>query len=254
MGGLVAMLDAHLAAHLLFVLFVAFSVYVQTLTGFALSLMLLGLVGLTHLFPLPDAANAVSFLSLVNAASFLHRRRPIRIEPAMKLAVLASMAGSFIGMGILTYVAANSLQLLRTLLGLIIIGCALLLWRIGQPRAATSPARAFAGVGVLSGVLGGMFSTAGPPLVYLVYRQPWPLARIQESLIFAFGVGALLRLVVLGLAGQISAQSLLLAAEAVPVVLLVTLLGANRKPPVSRETLKHLVCLLLIGAGVGMLA
>jgi hypothetical protein len=90
--------------------------------------------------------------------------------------------------------------------------------------------------------------------VYVVYRQPWPLARIQESLIFAFGVGALLRLVVLGLAGQIGAQSLLLAAEAIPVVLLVTLLSANRKPPVSRETLKHLVCLLLIAAGVGMLA
>lgn len=253
-SSLVSMLPANLPAHLLFMLFVAFSVYVQTLTGFALSLMLLGLVGLTHLFPLPDAVNAVSFLTIINAATFLQRRRPMRIEPVMKVAVLASMAGSFIGMGILVYLAANALQLLRTLLGLIIIGCALLLWRMGQPRATPSPPRVFAAVGALSGVLGGLFSAAGPPLVYVVYRQPWPLARIQESLIFAFGVGALLRLVVLGLAGQIGAQSLLLAAEAIPVVLLVTLLSANRKPPVSRETLKHMVCLLLIAAGVGMLA
>ena len=248
-----SLLTTDLAAHLLFVLFVAFSVYVQTLTGFALSLMLLGLVGLTHLFALPDAVIAVSFLTVVNAATFLRRRRPVRIEPAMKTAVLASIAGSFVGMAILIHLAAHSLQQLRTLLGLSIIGCALLLWRLGQPRATTSPPRAFAAVGVLSGVLGGLFSAAGPPLVYLVYRQPWPLARIQESLIFAFGMGALLRLVVLGLAGQISAQSLLLAATAIPVVLLVTLLSANRKPPFSPAVLKHLVCLLLIAAGGGML-
>lgn len=246
-------LSANLTSHLLFVLFVAFSVYVQNLTGFALSLMLLGLVGLTHLFPLPDVVNAMSFLVVMNAATFLYRRRPICVESAMKAAVLASMAGSFLGMGILTYLAANAVHLLRTLLGLIVIGCALLLWRMAKPHVKTSPPRIFAAVGVLSGVLGGMFSTSGPPLVYLVYRQPWPLERIQESLIFAFGVGALLRLSVMGLAGQISAQSLLLAAEAVPVVLLVTLLTANRKPPVSREMLRQIVCVLLIGAGAGML-
>ena len=247
------MLPANIAANVLFVLFVAFSVYVQTLTGFALALMLLGLVGLTQLFPLPDAVNAVSFITVINAVTFLRRRRPIRIEPVMKTAVLASMAGSFVGMGILTYLAAHSLHLLRTLLGLIVIGCALLLWRMGQPRETTSPPRVFAAVGALSGVLGGMFSAAGPPLVYVVYRQPWPLERIQESLIFAFGVGALLRIVVLGLAGQISVQSLLLAAEAIPVVLLVTLFSANRKLPVSRATLKHIVCALLIAAGAGIL-
>ncbi|MFC7208612.1 TSUP family transporter [Comamonas endophytica] len=231
----------------------AFAVYVQSLTGFALSLVLLGLVGLTHLFPLPDAVNAVSFLTVMNAAMFLYRRRPVRIEPAMRIAVASSMAGSFIGMGILVYLAANAMHLLRALLGLIIIGCALLLWRMAEPRQDTSPPRVFAGVGLLSGVLGGLFSAAGPPLVYVVYRQPWPLARIQEALIFSFGVGALLRLAVLGLGGQISVQSLLLAAQAIPVVLLVTALSANRKLPVSRAILQRIVCGLLLCAGFGML-
>ena len=146
---LVAMLPANIAAHVLFVLFVAFSVYVQTLTGFALALVLLGLVGLTQLFPLPDAVNAVSFITVINAVTFLWRRRPIRIEPAMETTVLASMAGSFVGMGILTYLAAHSLHLLRTLFGLIIIGCALLLWRMGQPRKTTSPPRVFSLPGLI---------------------------------------------------------------------------------------------------------
>lgn len=242
-----------LTAHLLFLLFVAFSVCVQSFTGFALSLMLLGLVGLTDVFALTDVVNAVSFMAVVNAASFLHRRRPLKVYPAMKTAVMASMVGSFIGMGILTYLAANAVHLLRTLLGLIIIGCALLLWRMAKPHEHTSPPRVFAAVGVVSGVLGGMFSASGPPLVYVVYRQPWPLERIQESLIFAFGIGAVLRISVLGVAGQISLQSLLLAAEAIPVVLLVTWFTAKRKLPVSREVLKHIVCGLLIAAGFGML-
>lgn len=249
----IPIVDGGLAAHLTFVLFVAASVYLQNLTGFALSLMLLGLIGLTNLFPLPDAVNAVSFVVLMNAVTFLYRRRPLRIEPAMKAAVMANVLGSFVGMGLLTYLAANAHHLLKTLLGLIVIGCALLLWRMARPHEHTSTPKVFAFVGVLSGVLGGMFSAAGPPLVYVVYRQPWPLERIQESLIFSFGVGALLRLVVLGLAGQVSTQSLLLAAEAIPVVLLVTVFTANRKLPVSRETLKHIVCVLLICAGVGML-
>lgn len=171
----------------------------------------------------------------------------------MKSAVLFSLLGSFIGMAILVYLANHAVHLLRTLFGLIIIACALLLWRIAKPHETTSSPRVFAGVGLLSGVLGGLFSASGPPLVYLAYRQPWTLPRIQESLIFCFGVGALLRIAVLGMSGQIGQLTMVLAAEAIPVVWLVTLLTANRKLPFSRETLKHLVCLLLMGAGCAML-
>jgi hypothetical protein len=49
---------AHLAAHLTFLVFVAGAVYAQALTGFALALILLGLVGATDLVPLTDAVNA----------------------------------------------------------------------------------------------------------------------------------------------------------------------------------------------------
>jgi uncharacterized protein len=243
-----------LLPHLVFLSFVAIAVYMQNLTGFALALVLLGLVGLTNVVPLTDAVNAVSFLTVINATTFLHRRRPFQLEPAIRWSVGAGLVGAVIGMGVLTFLAAHALDSLRTLLGASIIGCALLLWRAAQPYAAVSGRPAFVGTGLLSGILGGLFAAAGPPLVYLMYRQPWPLRRIQEALIFSFGVTALFRLVVLGSTGHIGLRSVLLAAEAVPVVLLVTSLAANRKPPVSREVLKHVVCVLLVVAGVGMLA
>lgn len=242
-----------LGAHLFFALFVAIAVYAQNLTGFALSLILLGLVGLSGIVPLPDAVNAVSVLTAMNATIFLWRRRPVRIEPAIRPAVVASVIGSFIGMGILALLTTHAFDWLRTLLGLCILGCAFLLWRAAEPYARTSPPRVFAGVGLASGILGGLFSAAGPPLVYATYRQPWPIERIQESLIFCFAVMSILRIVVMGASGQFGMHSVSLALEAIPVVLLVTMLTGHRKPPVSREALKRIVCVLLFCAGVGML-
>jgi hypothetical protein len=78
------------------------------------------------------------------------------------------------------------------LLGLSIVSCALLLWRAASPRKAVSSA--FVLDGGISGLLGGVFSASGPPLVYLMYRQPLAHAHVQESLILFFGIGALLRL------------------------------------------------------------
>ncbi|WP_407713711.1 TSUP family transporter [Comamonas testosteroni] len=239
--------------HVLFTAFVGLAVYAQNLTGFALALVLLGLVGLTDLIPLTDATNAVTILTMSNACLFLYKRRPLSIQPAMKPAVIASIIGSLAGMGILTFLAANATNVLRILLGLCVIGCAMLLWKSAEPYEQPSGTKTFTCVGAISGLLGGMFATPGPPLVYAVYRQPWPMNTIQESLIFSFGVGAALRLSVMTATGQISRLAIQLALEALPVLFVVTVYAANRRPPVSKEMLQRIVCVLLICAGVGIL-
>lgn len=242
-----------MSVHLLFLAFVVVAVYIQNVTGFALALVLLGLVGVTNLLPLPDVANAVSVMAAVNAAVFLRRRRPLRAEPAVRRAIPALLIGSIAGMWLVTQLAVHAYQVLRVLLGLSVISCALLLWSNAQPLSKPSGSRAFVFVGSLAGVLGGMFSASGPPLVYLAYRQPWPLARIQESLVFCFGVGATFRLVAMAATGHFSVQAALLALEALPVVFAVTSLTANRPPSISGVAMKHLVCTLLMLAGLGML-
>lgn len=242
-----------LHAHLAFILFAGIAVYTQNLTGFALALVLLGLVGFTDVVPLEDAINAVSIIAIVNATLFLYRRRPFKLESSFRPAIFGSLVGYFVGMGILGLLSSHSLNLLKTLLGLCIIACALLLWRAAKPSAVPYGAARFAWIGGVSGILGGLFSAPGPPLVYAAYRQPWPLRTIQDSLVFCFGVGAALRLVVMGATGQVSGQAVLLGLESLPVVIAVTAIAANRKPPFSRKVLQHLVCILLLCAGVGML-
>jgi len=242
-----------LHAHLVFILFTGIAVYTQNITGFALALVLLGLVGFTEIVPLEDAINAVSILAVVNAVLFLYKRRPFKLEASFKPAIHGSLLGYFVGMGVLGLLSAHSLNLLKSLLGLCIIACALLLWRAAKPVANPYGAGRFAWIGAISGILGGLFSAPGPPLVYAAYRQPWPLRTIQDSLVFCFGVGAMLRLVVMGVTGQISGQAVLLGLESLPVVIAVTMLAADRKPPFSKKALQHLVCILLMCTGVGML-
>lgn len=240
--------------HLLFIAFVALAVYAQSLTGFALALVLLGLVGLTDLVPLPDAANAVTVLIIVNAIMFFYQRKSARVERVIFSAVGTTLIGVFIGMLILTFLAANAYEVLKMILGVSVVICALLLWRASHPFTTPSSSRYFAMIGLVSGVLGGMFSAAGPPMVYAVYRQPWSLERVQESLIFCFAVGAVLRLIIMVASGHFSHLALMLTLEAIPVTLIVTAASVTFSLPVSSATIKNVVSILLVGSGAGMLA
>lgn len=243
-----------MAQHAVFLLFVALAVYAQSTTGFALALILLGLVGATEVVPLEDAVNAVNVMVLVNAVTFLHQRRALHVERALWPALAACLLGGGGGTVLALWLADSAIQVLRLLLGLSIALCALLLWRAARPLKSQSPPAAFVTAGAASGLLGGMFSAPGPPLVYLLYRQPWPIARIQELLILFFGLVALLRLLLVLPVGGFSWVAAQLAAEAIPVVLLVTAIAARRRAPLSPNLLRSLVCVLLVATGAGMMA
>ena len=66
---------AQIEIHATFLAFVALAVYAQALTGFALALILLGLVGATNLVPLTDAVNASTLTGFCTAAMFHYRQR-----------------------------------------------------------------------------------------------------------------------------------------------------------------------------------
>lgn len=238
--------------HAVFLLFVAIAVYAHTVTGFAQSLILLGLIGATGLFPLPDAVNAATVQGLFNAWTFAYLRRPVRLEPALRPMLAGSAIGIVAGVAIMAWIAGASYQLLRLLLGISVIVCAGLLWFAARPLPRLSPPSAFAAAGGISGIMTGLFSTPGPPLVYLLYRQPMELSRIQESLVLIFGIGAILRLLIVVPTGQFSMVALQLALESMPVVVLVTFLTVRYPPSLPRPVLKSIVCVLLVMTGVGM--
>jgi uncharacterized protein len=219
-----------------------------------LALILLGLVGATDLVPLVDAVNAVTVIMATTACALLWRRWPLRLEQSLWPAVASSVVGAVAGVILLNWLADEAHEVLHLILGISVVLCALFLSRAAEPLKAVSSRSAFVLAGGISGLLGGMFSAPGPPLVYLMYRQPLPHARIQESLILFFGMGALLRLALVFPAGQFSVGAAQLAAEAVPVVFVVTFFAASRPLPLPLKLLRAIVCLLLVATGAGMIA
>jgi len=243
---------AQLATHVTFLVFVAGAVYAQALTGFALALILLGLVGATNVVPLTDAVNATTIIGFCTAWLFLYRNRALRIEKVLVPTVIASAGGVVVGALLLVWLACAAYQLLRLVLGASIVACALSLWRAAQPLPAMSSARTFAITGGIAGIMGGMFSAGGPPLVYLLYRQPKPLAWIRQSLMVFFGFSTSLRLFIVVPSGQFSLFALQLAAEALPVVFLMTYFAVRHPLPLSPKLFRGLICVLLITTGLSM--
>lgn len=237
-----------------FVACVALATFIQNLTGFAFSLVLLGLVSVADLVPVADAANAATVLTLVNAASYF---RLNRLQPGwqvMRPAMWPSLLGVAAGVALLGWLSGNAVTVLRGLLGLSIMAAAVLLMLQTRPRASLSGAGAFRAVGALSGLLGGLFSSSGPPLVFHMYRQPLPAAQVKQCLLLMFALNQVMRLVLVVGAGQFAAHAAWLSLAAVPVVYGVTWLQHHHMPEVDARLARRLVSALLLLAGGALLA
>lgn len=241
------------AAVAAFVVCVALATCAQNLTGFAFGLILLGLTASLHVASVTDAANAAMVLTLVNAwASF----RGQRVAPPWRLmrpTLIGSAIGVGVGVALLGWLSGNAVAVLRGLLGLSITACASLLLLQARPRQQVSGPAAFAGVGVLSGLLGGLFASSGPPLVYQMYREPLDRTLVRHALLLVFAFNAFIRLVLIVPSGQFSAHALVLAVCAVPVVYGVTWLQIRFPIHLAPSSLRKIVAGLLLASGLSLL-
>ena len=78
---------------LVFMACVALATYAQNLTGFAFSLILLGLVSVLHVASVGDTANAATVLSLINAWTYFRARPGVVPWQLMKPALNGSTVG-----------------------------------------------------------------------------------------------------------------------------------------------------------------
>jgi hypothetical protein len=235
-----------------FLLCVALATGAQRLTGFAMALVLLGLTSVFDLAPLPDVANVATVLSLANAAIVLRSSRKSLDWPMLRATVPGSVVGVVAGLALLGWLNANVVVMLRLLLGLIIIGCAIVVLMRAEPLPRRSSNTSFGFFGLLSGVLGGLFSASGPPLVYQFYRQPMDVDSLRDTLIAALAASSLLRLVIVLPTGQFSAGAMTLSLVALPLTMAITWWVQHHPPGWHRSTVLKLVCALLLVTGAGL--
>lgn len=228
--------------------------YVQTLTGFALGLLMMGGVGLTGVVPLPDAAVLVGILGLVNAAQVLAKGWRDIARREFLLVIFVSLAFLVLGYWLLGLLVAASLDWLKLTLGGIIILSSLQLLLRPVPFETPSGAGSFVFFGAIAGIMGGLFSTAGPPLVYHFYRQPLRPVAIRETLVAIFAVNGMLRLMLVGLAGDMPSSSFWWGLLCIPVVMAFTALARRYPPPLTPTGLRRVAFCLLFLSGLSLAA
>ncbi|MEZ2126144.1 MULTISPECIES: sulfite exporter TauE/SafE family protein [unclassified Sinorhizobium] len=235
-----------------FVAIAGVAAYVQTLTGFAFGLLLMGAVGLTSVMPLRDAAVVAGVLTLVNAGIMITKgwRDVLRME--LVLVLCSSLPTLVAGYFLLDHLATNGLVYLRIILGVVIVVSALQLIMPPKKEQKEATKSSFVFYGVFSGIMGGLFSTSGPPLVYHFYRQPLPLVAIRETLVAIFSLNALIRLLVVVADGTFPERRYWPAFLAIVTVSLGTQLGRRLPLPLSPRVLKLIIFLLLCASGVSL--
>ena len=144
----------------------AFGAYVQTVTGFALGLFVMGIATLADLASVATSAAIVTISSLVNTGVALSKEHHyVDWQQVWRLGA-GLLPAMMVGMWLLENLDNDTNESLRVLLGLFIAAGAIVL--VLKPHPRKKPAgilKAFS-LGAIAGLFGGLFSTAGPPVVY----------------------------------------------------------------------------------------
>lgn len=240
------------AQFLSFVGFAALAAYVQTVTGFAFGLIMVGGVALIGVMSPVDAAAVVSALSLVNGVQMITRgwRRVAWRE--FGWVTLGSLPMVVVGIWLLNWMASERADLLRLALGALIILASLQLALPSRPGPATPGAAACLLFGAASGFTGGLFSAPGPPLVYLFYRTALPLATIRETLVTAYAATSVLRLVIVAFGETRPPASVWLGLLAFPAVMAATAAARRWPPRIAPRVLRLVVFALLALTGLAL--
>ncbi len=233
-----------------FLLLVMVGAYVQTITGFAMGLLIVGGVTILGLAPITFTAAVVGILSLVNTSLIL--RHSLRhVHKMFLLYLLIGMLPSiFMGVFILSVMSESQAVLLRQILGVVIITAGTLLTLKPDPWPTQSSKLAISITGVAGGLFGGMFSTGGAPPAFLLYRQPLELIVIRSTLLAIFFITTLTRTVLISLDGQLTGKVLTVCAIAIPLVLLTTYYAPKFSPIGADAAIRKGVFILLIITGL----
>jgi uncharacterized membrane protein YfcA len=236
-----------------FLVVVAIGSYIQTVTGFALGLIIMGAVTLFGLAPVEFSAIVVSLLAVVNSSlALLKQHRTVHL-PSFWPVVAGLFPGVLVGIFLLEFFSLHAIQLLRFLLGAFIITSGVLLLYKPHPKTKLDSRSRFVAIGIIGGLFGGLFSTGGPPIVYHLYRQPLSVAVIRTTLLAIFIIATSLRILYVGIRGDINWPVLHLTLYCIPIVVVFTVFGRKFRPPLSDLAMRRLAFALLILLGVMLL-
>lgn len=237
--------------HSLVIILVAVAIgsYLQAFTGFALGIVVLAIAVLTHAAPIAIVATTITIVALPGIAIALarHWRHIDRISFFQTL--IGLVPGTLLGLWLLAKMGEEHTALLQLLLGGLIVAGGIALFIKPHPHSSRSSPLSFVIMGVLGGLMGGMFSIPGPPLIYHYYRQPVSIQAIRTSLLALSGAMALIRLTMQGLQGELNVEVMSLGTLSIPIAMLASWLYVRFPPQLSDLSMRRGAFALFVAMG-----
>ena len=175
---------------------------VQPITGFALGVVLVALCTAFGVMAVIECAAIVSLVSMMNTGLLLRRSyRDLNGHVVMAI-MLGLIPTLLLGVYWLDQVGRDQVSLLRTIIGAMVLVAGMTLMLRPGPYSSLSAKPFFIGSGLVGGLFGGLFSAAGAPIAYLMYRQPLAISVIRSSLLAGVFLSTFVGAGTRGLAGH----------------------------------------------------
>lgn len=239
---------------ILFLAIVSLGAVVQTITGFAMGLIIMTGVAVFAIADIAFAAAVVSFISLVNTLVALRNGYRVIDWRYVQWILAGGIPAMAIGLVLLGWLSEHFYEMLKLLLGIVIILGGSLLMISPAPYAERSSRLASLGFGTFGGLLAGLYSASGAPLAYYMYRQPLDINIIRFSLLAVFAATTAVRSVMIGVSGQLTVEIISVSLAAIPLVILVTLGTSKLVHLVPDHTVRLIVFVVLVLAGGFLIA
>ena len=237
----------------IFLLIVAIAAAIQTITGFALGLVLVAMTTAVNLVEIRYSAAVIAIISMSHTALALRRNyRQVQVKILRPL-LFGLIPSLLVGYLLLEYLSESSDIVLRYILGAMVIVAGSMLMAKPAVLAVQSKSQAWLMVGLVGGIFGGLYSAAGAPIAYYMYRQPLSIIAIRATLLAIFFVSTGFRTVISGFSGHLTVAVLATALLSLPVVIITTLVVEKFLPTIADRSIRILVFVLLILIGLSLL-
>jgi len=228
---------------------IALAQAVYVLFGFGSGLIAVG--GLALLFP--DVRDVVVVLLLVNVPAelfvVLRSRSAIEWRGVLRLGI-----GIAIGIPIGTAVLRlGEPRVLLTVLGAALVAVGAAFVRLPHRTRTEPPRWAAPPVGLLSGVLTGLFGTGGPPLIVWYHLAGRDKAAFRGNLMALFLLMTLVRVPSYLAGGLITAPRILSGAAVLPAVVAGAWAGHRAHVEIAERTFRRAVAIGLLAIGILLL-
>jgi uncharacterized membrane protein YfcA len=229
------------------VLALAQAVYV--LFGFGAGLIAVGTLAMLF----PEIRDVVVLLLLVNLPAELGVVARSRGEIRWR-GVAALLVGIFLGIPLGAYLLkTGDPRFVLLLLGGFLIAVGAVFLGLPERRPVRWPRWAVAPVGLVSGVLTGMFGTGGPPLIIWYRLQGLPKSAFRGNLMAIFLMMTVVRVPSYVVSGLVTEARLWSGLAVMPAALAGAWLGHRIHVRIAERTFQRLVSVVLVLIGLVLL-